>query len=185
MPLHRKSRSSTENHRRTAAGAVEPVNRARTTRGQDAQTPNVLPGALVYKRVPTVAPRFSVHLGVQYYTFSTLANHAAEPVKITGRTRILDVPAGQDVKYTACDCDGNPHPLRSNRPPFPKRQYACSQAYCRRSLKLAAAVSNSCWPDSQTYFVKNWTFFGMGGRHPRRTRATTFGLYQSSLHVRC
>ena len=74
--------------------------------------------ALVYKRVPTVAPRFSVHLGVQYHAFSTLANHAAEPVKITGRTTILDVPARQDVEYTACDCNGNPHPLRSNRPPI-------------------------------------------------------------------
>ena len=88
------------------------------------KTPIVLPGALVYKRVPTMAPRVSVHLGVQYHTFSTLTltNHAAEPVKITGRTTIFEMPARQGINYTACDCNGKQHPLRCNRRSFPKRQ---------------------------------------------------------------
>ena len=88
------------------------------------KTPFVLPRSMTHKRTPIVAPHFSVHLGVQYETFSTLTltNHRKEPIRITGKTTIFEVPAQPGVDYTVRDCDGKQHQLRSTRRSFPTRQ---------------------------------------------------------------
>ena len=88
------------------------------------KTPVVLPRSMVHKRTPVVAPQFSVHLGVQYENFSTLTltNHREEPIRITGKTTIFEVPAQDGVDYVVRDCNGKRHPLRGPRRSFPRRQ---------------------------------------------------------------
>ena len=88
------------------------------------KTPIVIPRTMVHKRTPIVAPHFSVHLGVQYETFSTLTltNHRKEPVRITGKTTIFEVPAQTGLEYVVRDCNGKQHQLHGTRRSFPKRQ---------------------------------------------------------------
>ena len=88
------------------------------------KTPIVIPRSLVHKRTPVVAPTFSVHLGIQYASFSTLTltNHREEPVRITGKTTIFEVPVPADVDPVVSDCNGEKHQLRGNRRSFQKRQ---------------------------------------------------------------
>ena len=88
------------------------------------KTPIVLPRSVVHKRTPVVAPHFSVHLGIQYETFSTLTltNHREEPVRITGKTTIFEVPGQEGKSYTIRDYNGKQHPLRNTKQSFLKRQ---------------------------------------------------------------
>ena len=88
------------------------------------KTPIVIPKGLVHQRTPVVAPHFSVHLGVQYETFSTLTltNHREEPIRITGKTTIFEIPARAGETLTIRDCNGQQRQLRGNKQSFPKRQ---------------------------------------------------------------
>ena len=89
-----------------------------------AKTPIIIPRGMVHQRTPVVAPHFSVHLGVQYETFSTLTltNHREEPVRITGKTTIFEIPARAGQTLTIRDCNGQQRQLRGNKQSFPKRQ---------------------------------------------------------------
>ena len=88
------------------------------------KTPIVIPRGMVHQRTPVVAPHFSVHLGVQYETFSTLTltNHRKEPVRITGKTTIFEIPTRAGDTLTIRDCNGQQRQLRGNKQSFPKRQ---------------------------------------------------------------
>ena len=88
------------------------------------KTPIVIPKSMVHQRTPVVAPHFSVHLGVQYETFSTLTltNHRDEPIRITGKTTIFEIPAQEGGDQMIRDCSGRRHRLRGAKQSFPKRQ---------------------------------------------------------------
>ena len=88
------------------------------------KTPIIIPKAMVHQRTPVVAPHFSVHLRVQYETFSTLTltNHREEPIRITGKTTIFEIPAQAGETLTIRDCNGQQRQLRGNKQSFPRRQ---------------------------------------------------------------
>ena len=88
------------------------------------KTPIIIPRDMVHQRTPVVAPHFSVHLGVQYGTFSTLtlANHREEPIRITGKTTVFEVPAPEGEILTIQDCNGQQRQLRGNKQSFHRRQ---------------------------------------------------------------
>ena len=88
------------------------------------KTPIVVPRGLVNKRTPVVAPHFSVHLGVQYdrFTTMTLTNHNQEPIRITGKTTVFEIPAATGIDQVILDDHGKRHQLKGPRRSFPRRQ---------------------------------------------------------------
>ncbi len=88
------------------------------------KTPIVLQKALVHKRTPVVAPRFSAHLGVQYAGFLDidLDQSPGRTGQITGKTTTLMISTQEGAPHVVRDCDGNAHQLRRTRRSFPKRQ---------------------------------------------------------------
>ena len=88
------------------------------------KTPLIIPRDMVHQRTPVVSPHFSVHLGVQYGTFSTLTltNHREEPIRITGKTTVFEVPAPEGEILTVQDCNGQQRQLRGNKQSFLRRQ---------------------------------------------------------------
>ena len=88
------------------------------------KTPVVLERGLVPQRTPTIASHFSVHLGSQYanYTALTLCNHKEEPIRVTAKTIIFELPAQEQTEYQIQTEDGKTQAIKSKKLSFAKRQ---------------------------------------------------------------